>query len=77
MWNLKCGTNDPYLQNRNRSQPWRADLWLQGMEGINGINWEFCAGRCKLLHLEWISSGILLYNTGKYVQNLGLEHDGR
>ena len=31
----------------------------------------------KLLHLEWISNGVLLYSTRNYVQSLGLEHDGR
>ena len=31
----------------------------------------------KNYHLEWISIGVLLYSTGKYVQSLGLEHDGR
>ena len=34
-------------------------------------------GRCKLLHSEWISNEILLYNTGNYSQSLGIEHDGR
>ena len=38
---------------------------------------EFGVGRCKLLHSEWISSGVLLYSTGNYVQSLGVEHDGR
>ena len=34
-------------------------------------------GRFKLLHLEWISSEVLLYGTGNYIQFLGTEHDGR
>ena len=38
---------------------------------------EYGLGRCKLLHLEWISNGVLLYSTGNYVQSLGLSHDGR
>jgi len=38
---------------------------------------EFGAGRCKLLHLEWISNEILLYSTGNYIQSFGIEHDGR
>ena len=25
---------------------------------------EFEVGECKLLHLEWIGSGVLLYSTG-------------
>ena len=38
---------------------------------------EFEVGKCKLLHVEWISIGVLLYSTGNCVQFLGLEHDGR
>ena len=34
-------------------------------------------GRCKLLHLEWVSNEVLLYLTGNCVQSLGLEHNGR
>ena len=34
-------------------------------------------GRCKLLHLEWISHEVLLYSTGNYIQSLVIEHDGR
>ena len=38
--------------------------------------WEG-VGRCKLLHLEWISNGVLLYRTGNYIQSLGIDGDGR
>ena len=38
---------------------------------------EFGIARCKLLHLEWIRNGVLLYSTGNYVQSLGVENDGR
>lgn len=38
---------------------------------------KFGAGRCKLLHLEQISSEILLYSTGDSIQSLGIEHGGR
>ena len=38
---------------------------------------EFGVGRCKLLHLEWISNEVLLYSTGNNIQSLGIEHDGR
>ena len=24
--------------------------------GRRGIDWEFAAGRCKLLHLEWVNN---------------------
>ena len=38
---------------------------------------ELGVGRCKLLHLEWISNEVLRYSTGKYIQSLGIEHNGR
>ena len=36
-------------------------------EGGNGMDRESGVNRCKLLHLEWISNEILLYNTGNYI----------
>lgn len=38
---------------------------------------EFGIGRCKLLHLEWISNKILLYSTGNYIQSLGINYNGK
>ena len=29
---------------------------------------EFGVGRCKLLHLEWINTKVLLYSTGNSTQ---------
>ena len=49
----------------------------RGQEKGRGMFGEFRVGRCKLLYLEEISNGVLLYNTGNNVQSLGLEHDGR
>ena len=40
-------------------------------EGESGMNGEFGVGRCKLLHLEWISNEALLYSTGNYINLLG------
>ena len=45
--------------------------------GGSGMDREFGVGGCKLLHLEWISSKVLLYSTGNYIQSLGVEHNGR
>ena len=36
-------------------------------EGKRGMDWEFRVSRCKLLHVEWISTEILLYSTGTYI----------
>ena len=37
--------------------------WPRGRER----EWEFRFGRCRLLHLEWISSEVLLYSTGNSI----------
>ena len=58
---------------RHREQICGCQEWGGG----SGIGWEFGVGRCQLLHLEWISSEILLYSTGNSIQSLGIEHDGR
>ena len=49
---------------------------FQGQRG-SGMDWGFGVGRCKLLHLEWISNEVLLYGTGNCIQSLGIEHNGR
>ena len=38
----------------------------KGRGGGSGMGWESGVNGCKLLHLEWISSGILLCSPGKY-----------
>ena len=39
------------------------------------MDWEFGVGRCKLLHLEWINSKVLLYSTGNYIQSPGINNN--
>ena len=46
-------------------------------EGGNEMNRDLRIGRCKLLHLEWLSDEVLLYSTEGYIQFLGIGHDGR
>ena len=41
----------------------------------SGRAWEFGVIRCKLLPLEWVSNGILLYTTGNCVWSLVMEPD--
>ena len=36
------------------------------------MDWDFGVGRCKLSHLEWINSKVLLYSTGNYIQSPGI-----
>ena len=45
----------------------------KGEEGGSGMDWAFGVGRCKQLHLEWISNEVLLYHTGNYTQSLGID----
>ena len=48
----------------------------EGWRG-RGMDWEFGVGRCKLLHLEWINSKVLLYSTGNYTQYLVINYNGK
>ena len=67
-----------YLQNRNRSWTWTADLCMAvGKGGEKGMGGEFGIDRCKVLHLEQMGNGVLPYGTENCVQSLGLEHSGR
>ena len=64
--------------NRNRLTDIENRLVVAKGEGEERrMDWEFGVIRCKVLHLEWISNGVLLYSTGNYIQSLGTEHDGR
>ena len=47
-----------------------------GGEGI-GMDWEFGADRRKLLYLEWISNGVLLFSPGNPIQSPGIDPDGK
>ena len=67
MWNLKYGINDPIYRTETDSQTWRTGLWLPRRRGGSGMDGEFGVHRCKLLHLEWMGYGVLLYSTGNYV----------
>ena len=49
----------------------------QGGGRRSGMDSEFGVNRYELLHLEWVSNEVLLYSTGKYIQSLAMEHDGR
>ena len=75
MWNQKHGTNDPIYKTEIDHRCGEQTYCYQGAGGISGKEGEFRVDRCQLLHLEWISSGALLYRIGNYVQSLGVEHD--
>ena len=48
----------------------------KGESGGSGTDWESGVSKCKLLHLECMDNGVLLYSTGSYIQSLGIDHDG-
>ena len=50
-------------------------LVVAKVEGEGWVDWEFGLSRCKQLHLEWISNGILLHSTENYVWSLVIEHE--
>ena len=52
-------------------------MFARGEGGERWTDEEFGVGRCRLLHLEQMGDGILLYSIGNCVQSLGLEHDGK
>ena len=65
-------------KNRNRLTDKENRLVVaKGHEVWHGMDLEFGVGRCKLLHLEWISQEVLLYSEGNSIQSLGIDHDGK
>jgi len=49
---------------------------LPRRRGIGGgMEWEFGISRWNLLYIGWINK-ILLYSTGKYIEYLGINHNG-
>ena len=75
MQNLKYGTNEPVNKQKQTHRHGEQTCSCQG--GRSGMDWEFGASRCKLLHLEWISDEVLLYRTGNCIQSPGIDHDGK
>ena len=45
--------------------------------GESGMDWESGVRRCKLLHLKWINSKVLLCSRGNYIQFPGIDYDGK
>ena len=76
MWNLKYDTNELTCKSERDSWTQRTDFEVAGGRGRSVMDWEFGVGRCKLLHLEWMSNEVLLYSTENYLPFLGIEHDG-
>ena len=66
IWNLIYGTSEPFHRKETHGLE-EQTCSCQGVEGESEMEWEFGVGRCKLLHLEWISNEILLHSTAKYI----------
>ena len=59
MWTLKYGTNDP-IYKIEVDHDMESRLVAREKRGGSGMDREFGVGRSKLLHLEWMSSEVLL-----------------
>ena len=57
MQNLNYGTYEPIYKTQTDSQDRIVVAGLRVGSGW-GMDWEFGAGRCKLLHLEWIDKNV-------------------
>ena len=72
MWHLNIAQTNLSIKQTHRHR--EQICGCQGGEG-RGMDGEFGVSRCKLLHLEWISSEVLVYSTGNSIQSLVIEHD--
>ena len=50
-------------------------VFARGKWGERGTDGEFGVAGCRLLNLEQMGDGVLLYSTGNCIQSLGLEPD--
>ena len=72
-WNLIYSTNETFHRKENHGLREQTCACPRGGGG-SGMDWESGVNRCRLLPLEWISSEILMCNTGNYVWSLMMEH---
>ena len=78
MWNLKYDTNKVIYKTETDSQMQKTHLWLpMGKGGWGGLNQEFGISRYKLLYIKQINNKVLMYNTGNYIQNPIINHNGK
>ena len=41
------------------------------------MDWEYGVSRCKLLPIEWVNNKVILYSTGKYIQDPVINYNGK
>ena len=63
MWDLKYDTNELIYKTETDSRTESRHVVAKGEVGGGRKDWAFGISRCKLLHLEWINSKVLLYST--------------
>ena len=51
------------LSTKQKQTHRHGEQTAKGEKGKSGMAWEFGVNRCKLLHLEWMSSEVLLHST--------------
>ena len=73
--NLKCGTKNLSTEQKKTHRHGEQTCDCQGEGGMEWNGLEIWGGKCKQLHLEWISNEVLLQSTGNYSQSLGIKHD--
>jgi len=44
---------------------------------VKGTDQELGVSKCKLLHIGWINSKVLLYSTGNHFKCLVIKHNGK
>ena len=65
---LKNGTNELIYKTEIDSQMQKTNLWLPGVKGGRGINWEVGIYIYILLYTKQITNKDLLYSTGNSSQ---------
>ena len=71
MGSVKYDTNDLSTKQTQIMDMEGRPVFAGGDGGERGMDGEFGAGRCRLLHLERMGDGVLLYSTGNSIQSFG------
>ena len=68
MWSLKYGINDLSTEQKQIIHMGGRLVFVRGERWTDR---EFGVGRCRLLHLEWVGDGVLLYRIGSCMWSFG------
>ena len=67
MWNLNYGTDDSIYKTETDYGQGEQTCASQGQGEGSGMDERFGIWGCKLLYVEWMGNGTLLYSTGNCV----------